>query len=127
MTNTASMSSLTFHLLLSDIKNPLSYARGRPELPKLSSKQTLPDFVTSRSALLLERFTPNYDVWLTKRAPWDEEPEYQHAKEIIRAIVPTNDPAERLCAVSKRYKVITSLIFMRSNFVIGFMLPREPN
>ena len=87
-------------------KNPLSFSRGRPELPQLSSKHTLLDFVTPRSALLLERFAPNYDAWLTKRAPWDEEPEFQHAKEIIRAIVSTNDPAERLCAVTKRYKVI---------------------
>ena len=88
------------------------FSRGRPNLPELSSKKTILDYVTSRSSLLLERFTPGYDAWLTKSAPWDEYPEYQKAKEVIRAIVPTNDPAERMCATAKRYKVyfITFLV-----------------
>ena len=55
-----------------------------------------------RSALLLELFCPGYDAWLTKN-PWDGIPEYEEAKMAIRAIVPVNDPRERLYAVVCSY------------------------
>ena len=79
--------------------------RGRPDLPSISSKKNLDDYVTDRSALLLERFCPGYDAWLTKNPPWDGIPEYEEAKIAIRAIIPVNDPGERLCAVAKRFRV----------------------
>ena len=37
--------------------------------------------------------------------PWDGIPEYEEAKTAIRAIVPVNDPGERLCAVAKWFRV----------------------
>ena len=79
--------------------------RGKPTLPELSSSKDLSDYVTERSVLFLERFCPKYETWLRENPPWDEISEFQTAKQIVNAIVPINDPAERLCAVAKRYKV----------------------
>ena len=90
--------------------------RGRPDLPPISSKKNLDDYVTERSALLLERFCPGYDAWLTKNPPWDGIPEYEEAKIAIRAIVPVNDPGERLCAVAKRFRVSFYLPFLNAEF-----------
>ena len=79
-------------------------------MPPISSKKNLDDYVTERSALLLERFCPGYDAWLTKNPPWDGISEYEEAKVAIRAICPVNDPGERLCAVAKRFKVCSSCV-----------------
>ena len=70
--------------------------RGRPYLPPISSKKNLDDYVTERSALLLERFCPSYEAWLTKNPPWDGISEYEEAKVAIRAIVPVNNPGNVL-------------------------------
>ena len=80
--------------------------RGRPSLPEISSKNELQDFVTERSILFLERFCPNYAKWLTQNAPWDHIPEIQQDKELVDAIQTVNDPAERMCSFSKRFKVL---------------------
>ena len=68
----------------------LFLTRGRPDLPLISSKKNLDDYVTERSALLLERFCPGDDAWLTKNPPLDGIPEYKEAKIAIRPIVPVN-------------------------------------
>ena len=88
------------------IATPTSLSKGKPPLPKLTSTKKLSDYVSPRSIIFLERFTPNYEKWLTTNPPWDQISEYQEAKAIVRAIVPVNDPAERLVAVAKRYKVL---------------------
>ena len=80
--------------------------RGRPLLPEISSKNELQDFVTERSILFLERFCPNYGKWLTQNAPWDHIPEFQQDKELVDSIQTVNDPAERMCSFSKRFKVL---------------------
>ena len=74
-----------------------------------------------RSALLLERFCPVYDAWLTKNPPWDGILEYEEAKMAIRAIVPVNDLRERLYTVAKRLKYV--LIFLPSMIYLT-KLPR---
>ena len=79
--------------------------RGKPPLPEISPSKALPDFVTQRSVVFLARFCPNADKWLKQSTPWDHIKEYQTAKAIIRGVCPVNDPAERLCAIAKKYRV----------------------
>ena len=80
--------------------------RGKPPLPtEMSSSQTLVDFVTPRSIIFLARFCPNAEKWLKQNPPWDHIPEFVEAKKIVHGIMAVNDPAERLCATAKKYKV----------------------
>ena len=89
--------------------------RGKPPLPEITSSNTLLDFVTPRSIIFLARFCPNPESWLRKNPPWDHIPEYAEAKEIVRGIMPVNDPAERLCATAKRYKVHRDMNFFNNS------------
>ena len=42
---------------------------------------------------------------IVQNPPWDHIPEFVEAKKIVRGIMAVNDPAERLCATAKKYKV----------------------
>ena len=100
--------------------------RGKPPLPEITSSNTLLDFVTPRSIIFLARFCPNPESWLRKNPPWDHIPEYAEAKEIVRGIMPVNDPAERLCATAKRYKVHRDMIFSRVHATLHPALSVRP-
>ena len=82
-----------------------SMDRGKPPLPEISPSKALPDYVTPRSVVFLARFCPNADKWHKESPPWDHIKEYQTAKAIVRGVCPVNDPAERLCAIAKKYRV----------------------
>ena len=90
---------------LTNRPTPESLSRGKPPLPTFTSSNSLVDFVSPRSIVLFVRMCPGFKAWLTKNPPWDGIPEFEVAKAAIKAICPINDPAERLCATAKRYKV----------------------
>ena len=96
--------------------------RGWPLLPEITSKKELQDFVTERSILFFERFCPNYGKWLPMNAPWDHIPEFQQDKELVYAIQTVNEPAERMCSILKRFKVLCFWIWTNSH-VSDFELP----
>ena len=85
---------------------PSNLVRGKPPLPSFTSSSKLVDFVSPRSIIFFIHFCPNFMVWLTKNPPWNGIFEFEEAKAIVRGMTPVNDPAERLCATAKRYKVI---------------------
>ena len=88
--------------------------RGKPPLPAILPSSELLDYVTPRSVIFLARLCSNPEKWLRENPPWDHIPEYIEAKEIVRGVMPVNDPAERLCATAKKYKVCYNLITVSS-------------
>ena len=100
-----SSSASTIVLTQPNLPTPFDLTRGKPPLPEMSPGRTLVDFVTPRSVVFLARFCPDASKWLTKNPPWDDIPEYRLARLYIEGIVPVNDPAERLCAFAKKYRV----------------------
>ena len=84
-------------------------------------KKELQDFIPC-SILFFERFCPNYGKWLPMNAPWDHIPEFQQDKELVYAIQTVNEPAERMCSILKRFKVLCFWIWTNSH-VSDFELP----
>ena len=80
---------------------------NKPAFPDLACGSKLADFVTEESTLLFTRAIPDWR-WLYKPpSEWKSDAGYQGASKIVHAIVSTNDPAERLCGMAKKYRVIT--------------------
>ena len=84
---------------------PDGLLRGQPPFPEILHSSELSDFVQPRSVIFIKRFCPNADEWIGKNPPWDSIEGFKHDKQIVRSISNTNDAAERLCAVAKRYRV----------------------
>ena len=84
---------------------PDGLLRGQPPFPQILHSSHLSDFVQPRSVIFIKRFCPNADEWIGKNPPWDSIEGFKQDKQIVRSISNTNDAAERLCAVAKRYRV----------------------
>ena len=96
---------------------PDGLLRGQPPFPEILHSSELSDFVQPRSVIFIKRFCPNADEWIGKNPPWDSIEGFKHDKQIVRSISNTNDAAERLCAVAKRYRVrhIFVVVLKRQN------------
>ena len=79
----------------------------KPAFPNLKSGKftRLSHFIGVESLILFSRAVKNWRWLLLAPTDWPSNDAYKEALEIVRGIAGTNEPAERLCAVAKKYSV----------------------
>ena len=87
---------------LNEPATPISI--GRPTFPAVRPDMALADFVGTESWLIFDLIGADVS-WVRRPPPWDGLQGYEDVKAVLLSLCGVNDPAERICALAKRYAV----------------------
>ena len=84
--------------LIGDLPLPVDLLIKKPELPTITLKSTVLDFVGPRSTLIFDLL--GVSPAFLKETDWQERPEYSSMQDSLRNLVSLNDSAERALALA---------------------------